>query len=242
MAVVLAGGTIGCYAADSCLDSTVKSIQPTGSSARLDPLMLGLWSRNVGVTVSNASTTMNRPRLFRTLRIAWSVAWGILAVLLIALWVRSCFRADRLHGPFGRKNAIAWASKQGHSYLLYYETVPQPNAWKSGWYTHSNDDEEAFPTGVMDTSRLGFGILRRPAYVIPEMVFTDASKPGVVTTWNSGTMYLKGTAWMVPDWFLILLAIALAISAWARKAFSLRTLLLATTLVAIGMGLIAWLR
>src|SRR5262245_46484708 len=32
---------------------------------------------------------MNRQRLFRTLRIAWSVAFGILCLLLIVLWVRS---------------------------------------------------------------------------------------------------------------------------------------------------------
>src|SRR5262245_22466523 len=32
---------------------------------------------------------MNRPKLVRSLRIAWSVAWGLLAVLLCVLWVRS---------------------------------------------------------------------------------------------------------------------------------------------------------
>ena len=32
----------------------------------------------------------------RKLRIAWSVAWGIVAVLLVALWVRSYWRLDTL--------------------------------------------------------------------------------------------------------------------------------------------------
>src|SRR5262245_48948599 len=32
---------------------------------------------------------MDRPRLIRGLRIAWSVWWGILCVLLVVLWVRS---------------------------------------------------------------------------------------------------------------------------------------------------------
>jgi hypothetical protein len=40
---------------------------------------------------------------FRKLRIAWSVVWGLLAVLLIALWVRSYSWSDdliiRLSGP-----------------------------------------------------------------------------------------------------------------------------------------------
>jgi hypothetical protein len=34
---------------------------------------------------------MNRPKLFKSLRITWSVTWGILAVLLCVLWVRSYF-------------------------------------------------------------------------------------------------------------------------------------------------------
>src|SRR3982750_211239 len=32
---------------------------------------------------------MNRPRIVRVLRIAWSVAWGVAAVLVVVLWVRS---------------------------------------------------------------------------------------------------------------------------------------------------------
>ena len=41
---------------------------------------------------------MNRPRLIRGLRIAWSVWWGILCVLLIVLWVRSYWWVDQCHG------------------------------------------------------------------------------------------------------------------------------------------------
>src|SRR5262245_28922021 len=37
---------------------------------------------------------MDRPRLIRGLRIAWSVWWGILCVLLVAMWVRSYQRID----------------------------------------------------------------------------------------------------------------------------------------------------
>jgi hypothetical protein len=33
---------------------------------------------------------------YRKLRIAWSVAWGIVAVLLVVLWVRSYWRMDQL--------------------------------------------------------------------------------------------------------------------------------------------------
>src|SRR5215813_443843 len=34
---------------------------------------------------------------FRKLRIAWSIVWGVVAVLLIVLWVRSYQTCDRTH-------------------------------------------------------------------------------------------------------------------------------------------------
>src|SRR3954462_2230461 len=37
---------------------------------------------------------MNRPRLVRALRITWTAFWGIAAVLLLCLWVRSYWRTD----------------------------------------------------------------------------------------------------------------------------------------------------
>src|ERR1700754_4951271 len=38
---------------------------------------------------------------FRKVRIAWSVLWGVAAVLLVALWVRSYWVQDRVFVPFG---------------------------------------------------------------------------------------------------------------------------------------------
>ena len=46
------------------------------------------------------------------------------------------------------------------------------------------------------------------------------------------------TPYLLP--FLIVVLVATA--PWLRRSFSLRTLLIATTLVAIGLGLIVWLR
>jgi len=44
---------------------------------------------------------------FRKLRIAWSVAWGVAAVLLVALCVRSYFVAE--HYGFNTKLSVALA-------------------------------------------------------------------------------------------------------------------------------------
>jgi hypothetical protein len=44
----------------------------------------------------------------------------------------------------------------------------------------------------------------------------------------------------VPHWTLALIACLLAAASWLPGRFSLRTLLIATTLVAISLGLVAW--
>src|SRR6476620_3231066 len=36
----------------------------------------------------------NAPMRHRKLRVAWSVVWGVVAVLLVVLWVRSYWQAD----------------------------------------------------------------------------------------------------------------------------------------------------
>ena len=47
----------------------------------------------------------------------------------------------------------------------------------------------------------------------------------------------------VPDWFLVLISLVSAAAPWLRWScrFSLRTLLIATTLVAVVLGLVVWL-
>jgi hypothetical protein len=181
--------------------------------------------------------------MLRPLRIAVSVVSGVCCVLVIVLWVRSYFIAERLHLPIGSNKSIAFASKQGRFFVLSYLNVSQPNAWKTGLYRHSTTDEESFPSwDVADYSRLGFGILHEPPYTIPQLVQPVPGKPGYMVTWNGGVMMLKGFAVMFPAWFLTLLTAAIAFVPWMpiRRRFSLRTLLIATTAVAVLLGLIAW--
>src|SRR5262245_34901426 len=54
---------------------------------------------------------MNRPKLIRSLRIAWSVAWGLLAVLLCVLWVRSYWWREqfvRIRSSDQRFVSVGW--------------------------------------------------------------------------------------------------------------------------------------
>jgi hypothetical protein len=68
---------------------------------------------------------------------------------------------------------------------------------------------------------------------------------GAVTTLKVTNIQIKrlpGASPVIPFWPLILEAVLVAVLPWIRWRFSLRTLLIATTLVALVLGLIVWLR
>src|SRR5690348_8525325 len=66
---------------------------------------------------------------FRKLRIAWSVVWGLAAVLLIVFWVRSYWHVDVLQKPSASRLFIISSSKGRLAYLenrASPETIEQP--------------------------------------------------------------------------------------------------------------------
>ena len=138
---------------------------------------------------------------YRKLRIAWSVGWGIVAVLLVALWVRSYWRAEFIQS---RSNAgsTTIGTDAGHLYLTKRYT-PSPNG---GWTRGSNE----------------------PRHADPRFIWTTLGGATRIT---------------IPSWPTVIVPIILIGVPWIPfKRFSLRTLLIATTLVAVGLGLIVWLR
>jgi hypothetical protein len=56
---------------------------------------------------------------FRKLRTAWSVGWGLLAVLLIVLWVRSVERWERVYLGISKSIGINLQSGNGQVKLVY---------------------------------------------------------------------------------------------------------------------------
>jgi len=135
---------------------------------------------------------------YRKLRIAWSVVWGLLAVLLIVFWVRSYSWSDCI-----------WTSHVG----MCSATGVAQLAVRS---KPSNYLERQWTSAPAKTS----------IFISPRFAFRPAANLSYVN---------------VPYWFLILTFSILAAAPWIRR-FSLRTLLIATTLVAIVLGLIVWLR
>jgi hypothetical protein len=147
---------------------------------------------------------------FRTLRIAWSVTWGLVAVLLVALWMRSYWWCDNVIGPLGAtRSFFVWS----------------------------------------DRGRFGIG-------VVPQRLRSLANGG----PWASGHAWLGDlsprdygfTPWLpswatenyvaVPTWSLVLLIGAIAAATWMHWSmrFRLRTLLIATTVVAALLGLIVY--
>ena len=145
---------------------------------------------------------------YRKLRIAWSVGWGILAVLFCVLWVRSYWRADSLVISIAKTYQLELQSVPGRciGFIAYAPSRPI-----EGFARHNS----APPEGAAHTFQT-HGVL--------------------------GGDWPMQTAW-IAHWLAASSCASLGIAPWVRRArFSLRTLLIATTLVAVVLGMSVWLR
>jgi hypothetical protein len=69
-----------------------------------------------------------------------------------------------------------------------------------------------------------------------------ATDPDKVFMWQPYPLEaLGGGSFALPHWVPIMISAALAVAPWIRWRFSLRALLIATTLVAVFLGAIVWL-
>jgi hypothetical protein len=148
----------------------------------------------------------------RKLRNGWSVAWGIVAVLLVALWVRSYCARDTIVVTPSAQSSIAIYSMYGRFFLgvadvalpIHFKSSPLPPWEVVNSSEHTNK------------RLLWFTVDRRSRSLVIGTRF-----------WLllSCTAVFAGMPWLP----------------WWSNRFSLRTLLIATTLVAVGLGLIVWL-
>jgi hypothetical protein len=128
---------------------------------------------------------------YRKLRIAWSVAWGLLAVLLCMLWVRSYWwhEQDWLNST---DNVLTGVGSVSGAIVVHWT---RPGL---GYYPRS------------DTSWF---------------------------QWEQTAAYWRLT---IPTPFLSFVSLICATLPWLHFRFGLRTLLIATTLVAVALGLVVW--
>src|SRR5262245_16886677 len=161
---------------------------------------------------------MNRPRILRLLRIAFSVVCGIACVLVIVVWWRAYHYSDFAGWTFGGQRFTA-NSEYGRLLL----------AWRA---TSSGKPLQGFSSRPVDSRSPGTVLIKRKMRekenVLGIYIRRDTTPAGVV-----GTVGIS-----FPHGYLVVAVAALAAIPWIRWRFSLRTLLFATALVAVVLGLI----
>ena len=146
----------------------------------------------------------------RKLRIAFSVMCGIACLLLVALWVRSYWVLDSLYGPQVPKNTYSRFAFNSGVGEIMFNYSGGP-LWP--WRRDQSPIDEGHQLGFRSRGgALGFAVHRHH---------------------NLSVFYL-------PYWFTVLVVSTLVVAPWLPYHFSLRTLLIATTLVAVVLGLIVW--
>jgi hypothetical protein len=144
---------------------------------------------------------------FRKLRIAWSVVWGSLTLLLVALWVCSYWGTNGIYGSAPANQLFLYTCSGEICFGRCASYISYSEPW--GFYHRPWPEQYQ----LANHSVLGFA-------VVP-----------VSNVWQAA----------LPLWFPTLLSAGLA--AWLPKArlrFTLRSLLIATTLVAIVLGLVVY--
>jgi hypothetical protein len=159
----------------------------------------------------------------RKLRIAWSVAWGITAVLLIALWVRSYWWADVLLVPLTDRHAIAAGSISGG--ISFCPCVSTTDRIDSSQMLRSDKYGE-LPPGLMNSH-----LSREKLALIAQHEGMWANLKNHPRTIRFG---IRRHTFISQYVVLVGCACVFAVLAWIR--FRLRTLLIATTLVAAVLG------
>jgi hypothetical protein len=156
----------------------------------------------------------NASMKYRKLPIAWSVMWGLFAVLLCVLWIRS-------HSV---GNAVQWSATKwvGFQLTSMQGQLTVRRCDLDGAGHHGGMD---FPDWRLSQSRAG-----------------SFSNGPTTLGFNLAhlSFYIAFPYW-APVTFCLALAVAPVLIRHQRFRFSLRTLLIATTLVAVVLGIIAWL-
>jgi hypothetical protein len=134
-------------------------------------------------------------------------------VLLIALWVRSYSTFDYAYGPFIGGKAFAANSINGRLSFSVHDPDWFPGARHWDWHSTPSSEMER-EVSLASPNHFGFHFF----------------------------LSSMGSSVTVPTWFAVAFAAALSaitVLPWKLR-FTLRTLLIATTLVAVVLGLIVY--
>jgi hypothetical protein len=148
-------------------------------------------------------------------RIIWTVFCGFVCLLLIVLWARSYSNGDAISVPAG---------------ITVFSTHGTLLAMGNSASMISRDDNTS--SWSHESPRF---VTSKPSQLMPV-----ETRTGFYAHFWSRTFWVA----QAPIWFLVMFAVTVATLPWIRQLrwrFTLRTLLIATTLVAVVLGLIVWL-
>ena len=152
--------------------------------------------------------------MFKYLRIAFSATCLIACVLLIALWVRSYWREDEATVRLSQTDAVECASRVGR---ITFD------------FCRFHDSTTANPR-----------TMKSNAPIPNDVPYTQIAGPSFYAATVDEPEYLMRFV-TVPHWLPVLLIAVIGSAPWLRWQFGLSALLIATTLVAVVLGLVAWL-
>jgi hypothetical protein len=160
--------------------------------------------------------------MLRKLRIAFSVICGILCLLLVVLWVRSYWWLDNFIGPLRGSVRYGVASGSG---------------WLTVRYGNGKMDPQSFPEWTWQCRTVAE---MEAVYKQMEESIQGTTAKFTRPTFEFG--WKEDWGFQFPYWMPTVLVGILAVAAsWRRPwRFSLRTLLIAMTLCALGLGAIVW--
>ena len=149
---------------------------------------------------------------YRNLRIAWSAVWGLVTVLLLVLWVWSYWRYGMIQCKSSNR-AGSWGF-----------LVCSVNGRLGGWFEFSSIAPRTWPSWNAGSWSL------------------EEAHEGPATLRDLTHFYFNARSFAIPYWFLFLAAGALSFPSAVSQLyrFSLRTLLITTTLIAIVLGRVVW--
>jgi hypothetical protein len=149
---------------------------------------------------------MDRPYSYRFLRITVSVICGLLCFVFAELWVRSYQWETTVQGVIGTERVVT-RTASGRLELLIFPNAQSRNFPKTSWSRQSHAPSSFQP--------------RRPV-------------------WKLHRLRPNGISIAAPHWFLVLMFGSIAAAPWLPRRlprkFSLRTLLIATAVVAVLLG------
>jgi hypothetical protein len=156
------------------------------------------------------------PQQFRRTRIAMAVFFGVVTVLLCLVWVRS-YQQNEIYSRVSKTGRlITVGANSGSVYLvtMRHKLTP-PNVGSPPYRTGFIWQTHGWRYSAGEVSQTRW------------LPLIESMRTGIHVS--------------TPLWFAVSIVLAGGLLPWCTPHFSLRTMLIATTLVACVMGLVVWL-